>query len=131
MLQMSLIFSQCGYVSHYNVLSRHHRVTFFQELVSYYQTNSLGASFPGVDTTLQVPYKEVEMRSRGASNSSLPPPLPPSRSNPPLHSPQPHQEKEHWAEVLFNFSSEYPDEMSIEVRFCVISNLLLPDIFLS
>ena len=87
-----------------------------KELVSFYQTNSLGTSFPGVDTTLQFPYKEVDLRSRGGvSNPPAPPPLPPSRSNPPLPSPQPHHERELWAEVLFNFSSEYPDEMSIEV----------------
>ena len=29
------------------------------ELVQYYQTNTLGVSFPGVDTTLKYPYKEV------------------------------------------------------------------------
>ena len=85
--------------------------------MSYYQTNSLGTSFPGVDTTLRCPYKEVESRPRGTSNSSAPPPpLPPSRSHQPLPSPlQPHPERELWAEVLFNFSPEFPDEMSIEV----------------
>lgn len=30
-----------------------------QKLVEYYQTNSLGVSFPGVDTTLKHPYKDV------------------------------------------------------------------------
>lgn len=85
-----------------------------QELVSYYQTNSLGTSFPGVDTTLRVPYKDVvDTRARGTTN---PPPLPPSRSHQPLPSPITLPEREMWAEVLFNFSSEFPDEMSIEVR---------------
>ena len=85
-----------------------------QELVSYYQTNSLGTSFPGVDTTLRVPYKDVETRPR-PSNPPAPPPLPPSRPHQTLPSPVPPPEREMWAEVLFNFSSEYPDEMSIEV----------------
>ena len=29
------------------------------DLVQYYQTNTLGLSFPGVDTTLKYPYKEI------------------------------------------------------------------------
>ena len=98
-----------------------------KELVSYYQANSLGTSFPGVDTTLQVPYKEVDLRTRGGgSNPPAPPPLPPSRSNPPLPSPLPQQEKELWAEVLFNFSADYPDEMSIEVSISSLNPDLSP-----
>lgn len=85
--------------------------------MSYYQTNSLGTSFPGVDTTLRVPFKEVDTRTRGNSNPPLPPPLPPSRSHQPLPSPIPPPEREVWAEVLFNFSAEYPGEMSIEVSW--------------
>ena len=87
-----------------------------QELVGYYQVNSLGASFPGVDTTLKYPYKEVDQRPRGSSNPP-PPPLPPSRPPQPLSSPlQPPSEREQWAEAMFSFTPEYPDEMSIEVR---------------
>ena len=87
--------------------------------MAYYQQNSLGSSFPGVDTTLSFPYNEVaetvgggggggsaaERRSRSTS-------IPPAPKFPPPSHP-PHADR--WAEVLFNFVAEYPDELTIDV----------------
>lgn len=86
--------------------------------MAYYQQNSLGSSFPGVDTTLSQPYHDVaeapgaggaggaaERRSRSTS-------IPPAPNfPPPSHPPQ----ADRWAEVLFNFVAEYPDELTIDV----------------
>ena len=85
--------------------------------MAYYQQNSLGSSFPGVDTTLSHPYQEMaeamgvggpavaERRSRSTS-------IPPAPNfPPPSHPPQ----ADRWAEVLFNFIAEYPDELTIDV----------------
>ena len=41
------------------------------ELVQYYQTNTLGVSFPGVDTTLKYPYKEVANVGTGGRHFSV------------------------------------------------------------
>lgn len=41
------------------------------ELVQYYQTNTLGVSFPGVDTTLKYPYKDVTNVGSGARHFSV------------------------------------------------------------
>ena len=102
--------------------------------MNYYQQTSLGASFPGVDTTLKYPYKDMVEgggasggggvstgsllleRPKGRSMSQPPPPslatpLPPATSS----NPQP----EGWAEVLFRFIAEFQDELSIEVCVCV------------
>lgn len=101
---------------------------FSQELVAYYQQNSLGSSFPGVDTTLSQPYHDVadtaatggggtaaERRSR---STSIPPaPNFPPPSHPPL--------ADRWAEVLFNFTAEYPDELTIDVSNIIILMLQL------
>lgn len=38
-------------------------MTFFQELVEFYQQNSLKDCFKSLDTTLQFPYKEPERRA--------------------------------------------------------------------
>lgn len=89
-----------------------------QELVAYYQQNSLGSSFPGVDTTLRYPYKELMegpgTRPRSTSNPPGPPLLPPAPH--PMHvasPPLPAGDK--WANVLFTFVAEFPDELTIEV----------------
>ena len=79
-----------------------------------------------MDTTLQVPYKDVESRPRGPSTTTLPPPLPPSRPLQPLPSPVPPPERETWAEVLFNFSSDFPDEMTLEVWLPLQFYVLFP-----
>ena len=94
-----------------------------QELVAYYQHNSLGSSFPGVDTTLRCPYRDMiegggSVRTRSAS--ATPAPLVPSprtmgRANSPT-STNSSQPSERWAEVLFAFTAEYPDELTIDVR---------------
>lgn len=41
------------------------------ELVQYYQTNTLGVSFPGVDTTLKYPYKEITNVGPGGRHFSV------------------------------------------------------------
>ena len=77
------------------------------ELVEYYHKNTLGQSFPGVDTTLRYPYLDViegrvsferERRhhslTSNSSISNLPPPtfpapqphIPPPTMSPPSHS---------------------------------------------
>lgn len=83
--------------------------------MAYYQHNSLGSSFPGVDTTLRFPYKEIAddpRRPRSTSNPPLPPPpnalLPPNMGVAVV---------EKWADVLFNFTAEYPDELTIDVSW--------------
>lgn len=92
-----------------------------EELVAYYQHNSLGSSFPGVDTTLRCPYRDMvegggSVRTRSAS--ATPAPLVPSprtmgRANSPT-STNSSQPSERWAEVLFAFTAEYPDELTID-----------------
>lgn len=78
-----------------------------EELVAYYQQNSLGSSFPGVDTTLSHPYHDMVDGERRSRSTSIPPaPTFP----PPTHPPQ----SDRWAEVLFNFTAEYPDELTID-----------------
>ena len=79
------------------------------ELVEYYHKNTLGQSFPGVDTTLRYPYLDIiegrvnlnferERRHHSLTNSSsgIPPPsfpapqphghIPPPTISPPSHS---------------------------------------------
>lgn len=87
--------------------------------MAYYQQNSLGSSFPGVDTTLRYPYKDVAEvgsvvdRQRHA--------VPVQNSEPPIPA------GESWAEVLFTFVAEFPDELTIEVSsgcgwFCLATH---------
>lgn len=72
------------------------------DLVEYYHKNTLGQSFPGVNTTLRYPYLDViegrvnfpERRHHSlTSNSGMPPPsfpaptpIPPPTMSPPSHS---------------------------------------------
>ena len=82
--------------------------------MAYYQHNSLGSSFPGVDTTLRYPYKDVleasdPRRPRSTSNPPLPPP--PNALIPPTTGGL----VDKWADVLFKFTAEYPDELTIDV----------------
>ncbi len=91
-----------------------------QELVAYYQQNSLGSSFPGVDTTLRFPHKEAVVesggggvdRNRSRSTSTAPqvphPHIAPS-SAPPIG------QGESRAEVMFTFVAEFADELTVEV----------------
>lgn len=81
-----------------------------QDLVTHYRTHSLGSSFPGVDTPLKYPFKEMIPDPRRARSTSNPP-LPPQ---PPL-SPIAPSSNDRFADVLFNFPAEYPDELSIDV----------------
>ena len=96
--------------------------------MAYYQKNSLGSSFPGVDTTLSHPYHDVAEAATGGgggtaaerrSRSTSIPPAPnfPPPSHPPL--------ADRWAEVLFNFTAEYPDELTIDVSFDARNILML------
>ena len=43
-----------------------------QELVEYYQRNTLGVSFPGVDTTLRIAYSDVPRHPSLSGPSSSP-----------------------------------------------------------
>lgn len=98
-------------------------MNFFQELVAYYQHNSLGSSFPGVDTTLRYPYRDMtdvggNTRPRSTSATPAPPaPLVPSpRNMGRTASPTSDtQQSERWADALFAFHAEYPDELTIDV----------------
>ncbi len=98
-----------------------------KELVYYYQHNSLGSSFPGVDTTLRYPYRDMiesggSTRSRSTSNTPAPPiPIPRSMgrtSSPSSENVSSSQLAERWANVMFAFHAEYPDELTIDV--CVV-----------
>ena len=85
--------------------------------MAYYQQNSLGSSFPGVDTTLSYPYSDVAETAGGGGGSaaerrSRSTSIPPAPNFPPPSHP-PHADR--WAEVLFNFIAEYPDELTIDV----------------
>lgn len=92
-----------------------------QELVAYYQHNSLGSSFPGVDTTLRYPYRDMidhggSVRSRSTSATPAPP-VPSPRNAGRTTSPTDTNatQLERYADVLFAFHAEYPDELSIDV----------------
>ena len=83
--------------------------------MAYYQQNSLGSSFPGVDTTLSQPYHDVaEAPGAGgaAERCTQSTSIPPAPNFPPQSHP-PHTDR--WAEILFNFVAEYPDELTIDV----------------
>ena len=95
-----------------------------QELVEYYQKNTLGVSFPGVDTTLKYPYQDVvngrisyERRHPSLSGSSASmgppqfpaPPLPTTSSTP--FSPPPGV----WAEAVMDFHADGPGQLSFLV----------------
>ncbi len=110
----------------------------YQELVAYYQHNSLGSSFPGVDTTLRYPYRDMidggaSIRSR--STSATPAPLVPSprnmgRTASPTSDANSSQQLERWADVLFPFHAEYPDELTIDVCIVIIIIIHFRCIFL-
>ncbi len=110
----------CTYVTTY--LPKTHTHT-QQELVAYYRTNSLGGSFPGVDTALRFPYKEAVPDVRRARSISNPPP---PQLNPPV-SPVVSVSSlgtisstlDRYADVLFTFQAEYPDELSIDVSVAI------------
>ena len=115
-----------------------------EDLVEYYQHNSLGASFPEVSTTLKFPYWEVakkkpaELLRRPTSSSDVlhnhPSEVPRRTSvpvdnmavrrtsspseipvSPPLPSRQHiHEDRGHWCEVLYDFVAEYPGELSMK-----------------
>ena len=99
--------------------------------MAYYQHNSLGSSFPGVDTTLRYPYRDMiegsgSVRSRSTSATPAPPVPSPrgvGRTASPPSDPHSSQLVERWADVLFAFHAEYPDELTIDV--CNISARLL------
>ena len=99
-----------------------HTHTHTQELVTYYQQNSLGSSFPGVDTALRFPYKDVADggagidRSRPRSSYNPPPSLPPpSLPPPPVPQVLASSLQPVWADVLFTFTAEFSGELTIEV----------------
>ena len=75
-----------------------------------------------MDTSLLYPFKDMipEATRRNRSISNTPPPqataLPSPVSAPPAG--------ERWADVLFNFPAEYPDELSIDVSADSIRHLL-------
>lgn len=100
-----------------------HHTHYTQELVTYYQHNSLGSSFPGVDTALRFPYKDVADggagidRSRPRSSYNPPPSLPPpSLPPPPIPQVTASPLQPMWADVLFTFTAEFSGELTIEVR---------------
>ncbi len=96
-------------------------LSFLQDLVKFYSTNSLGASFPGVDTSLKYPYKDAvpdARRARSISNPPTPqlnPPVSPVGVLPPISA-----AVDRFADVLFNFVAEYPDELSVDVSVLVL-----------
>ncbi len=94
-----------------------------QDLVKFYSTNSLGASFPGVDTSLKYPYKDAVPDARRARSISNPPPPQLNQLNPPVSPvgvlPPITAAVDRFADVLFNFVAEYPDELSVDVSVCV------------
>lgn len=91
--------------------------------MAYYQHNSLGSSFPGVDTTLRYPYRDMiegsgSVRSRSTSTTPAPPVPSPrnvGRTASPTADSNSSQLVERWADVLFAFHAEYPDELTIDV----------------
>ncbi len=91
--------------------------------MAYYQHNSLGSSFPGVDTTLRYPYRDMadggSTRSRSTSTTPAPP-LPNPRNGGRTASPTDSNSLhfgDRIAEVMFPFQAEYSDELTIEVSY--------------
>lgn len=86
--------------------------------MAYYQHNSLGSSFPGVDTTLRYPYRDMidGGTTRSRSTSATPaPPLPSPRNVGGTASPTDTNLVERLADVMFDFVADYPDELTIDV----------------
>ena len=94
------------------------------ELVEYYQKNSLGISFPGVDTTLKHSYLDViegrvtfDRRHHSLSAAGIPPPSFPAPvlhgQTPPIMSP-PWSEGV-WGEALCDFNGDGPGQLSFLV----------------
>ena len=76
-----------------------------KELVVHYQLNTLGVSFPGMDTKLVYPYLDVlEAQHRTKYKSLIPDSTKSSK-----------QDKEHWVEVLRDFIAKSPDELTVHV----------------
>ena len=94
-----------------------------QELVAYYQHNSLGSSFPGVDTTLRYPYRDMldvgATRPRSVSTTPAPP-RPSPRNVGGTGSPTGNSLVEKLADVMFAFVADYPDELTIDVCLIVL-----------
>ena len=76
---------------------------YLKELVVYYQLNTLGVSFPGIDTILVYPYLDVLEAYCRTKYKSL---LPGSTSK---------QDKDHWVEVLWDVVAKSPDELTVHV----------------
>ena len=83
-----------------------------KELVAYYQHNSLGSSFPGVDTTLRYPYRDM---IDGGATTRVPSPRNMARAASPTSDTNSSQLVERWADAMFTFHAEYPDELTIDV----------------
>ena len=79
-----------------------------EDLVDYYQKNTLGVSFPGVDTTLRIPYSEA---SRHHSVSG------PSSSSVLMMSPPPFsRDGGTFVEAVYDYDGEGPGFLSFLVK---------------
>ena len=94
-----------------------------EELVSYYQQNTLGVSFPGVDTTLRYPYTDyaegrIGLRHLSVSSSGPtlnPPNFPaPHPQNASLMSPPPYDG--FWGEAVRDFEGDGAGQLSFQVN---------------
>ena len=98
------------------------------ELVEYYQKNSLGISFPGVDTTLKHSYLDVvegrvtfdrRHHSLSGAGGSIPPPSFPAPvlhgQTPPVMSPPAGWSEGVWGEALCDFNGDGPGQLSFLV----------------
>lgn len=94
------------------------------DLVKYYQKNTLGVSFPGVDTTLKFPYQDVIIGYERRHHSVSAPPPPPSFPAPhpqnqqtPLVSPPPYGVDGNWVEAVCEFEGEGHGHLSFKVSW--------------
>lgn len=93
------------------------------DLVDYYHKNTLGVSFPGVDTSLRIPYSEAwPMHThhthdrRHHSVSNIPPPsFPPP--HPQILSPPPYGGRDGlWVEAVCDFEGDGAGQLTLQVR---------------
>ena len=86
-----------------------------EELVDYYQKNTLGVSFPGVDTTLRIPYSEAA-RHHSVSGSS-------SSSSMLIMSPPPfgRDSGSIWVEAVYDYEAEGPQFLSFHVKRIIMN----------
>ncbi|XP_019858709.1 PREDICTED: uncharacterized protein LOC109586932 [Amphimedon queenslandica] len=77
-----------------------------EELVDYYQKNTLGISFPGVDTTLNIPYSDTARQRHHAVSDS-------SSSSMSMMSPPPfNRDGDTWVEAVYDYDGEGPGFLS-------------------